>query len=91
MAASEVALVAGLLLLSPSHVSPSRQDSSPHSLSCFGRRSFAELLECPTPCAIAVLEASPELGQDMLMVVSPESVLDIASSGWSVPLRRVRF
>ena len=80
--------MAGLLLLSPSHVLPSQQDSSPHSLSCLGRRFFAGLLECPTPFANAVLEAPPELGQDMLIDVSPESVFDIASSGCSVPLRQ---
>ena len=81
----------GLLLLSPSHVLPSRQDSSPHSLSCLGRGSFAELLECPTPFANTVLEAPPELVQDIPMVKSRWSVFDVASSGCSVPVRQRKY
>ena len=65
-------LAAGLLLLSPLHVSLSPRDSFPHSLF---PRSLAEVLGCPTPLAISLLENPPVTGrQVMLIVVSPDSV-----------------
>ena len=75
MAASEGALAADLLLLSPSHVLPSLQDSFPHSLSYPGQRRLAEVLGCPIPFAICSLEDSPGTVQVMLVVVSPDSIL----------------
>lgn len=82
MAASEGALAAGLLLLSPSHVSPSLQDSFPHSLSYPGQRPLAEVLGRPTPFAISLLEDSPGIGQVMFVVLSPDSVLNTGSIGY---------
>ena len=89
MAASEGALAAGLLLPFPSHVLPSRQDSSPHSLSDLGQRSLADLLECPTPFANTVLENPPEISQVMLIVLIFDGVLNKASKARTIPFCRV--